>query len=49
VIRRGQRLPVSALARRWHVVVLWPPIGAAQEVDVERVPQTAGAVAPKGG
>ena len=49
VIRRGQRLPVSALARRWHVVVLWPPIGAAQEVDVERVPQTAGAVAPNGG
>ena len=40
VIHRGHRLPLSALARRWHVVVLWPPIGAAQEVDVERIPQT---------
>jgi hypothetical protein len=29
--------------------VLWPPIGAAQEVDVERIPQTAAAVAPSGG
>jgi hypothetical protein len=41
VIHRGQRLPLSALARRWHVVVLWPPIGAAQSVDVERIPRTA--------
>jgi hypothetical protein len=49
VIHRGHRLPLSALARRWHVVVLWPPIGAAQEVDVERIPQTAAAVAPSGG
>ena len=38
VIHRGHRLPLSALARRWHVVVLWPPIGAAQSVDVERIP-----------
>jgi hypothetical protein len=49
VIHRGHRLPLSALGRRWHVVVLWPPIGAAQEVDVERIPQTAAAVAPSGG
>jgi hypothetical protein len=41
VIHRGDRLPLSALARRWHVVVLWPPIGAAQEVDVERIPRTS--------
>jgi len=49
VIHRGHRLAVTALARRWHVVVLWPPIGAAEEVDVERIPQTAAAVAPSGG
>jgi hypothetical protein len=40
VIRRGHRLPLSALARRWHVVVLWPPIGPAQSVDVERIPRS---------
>lgn len=40
VIHRGHRLALGALARRWRVVVLWPPIGAAQEVDVERIPQT---------
>jgi hypothetical protein len=38
VIRLGRRLPLSALARRWRVVVLWPPIGPAQSVDVERIP-----------
>ena len=38
VIYRGHRLALSALARRWHVVVLWPPIGPAQSVDVERIP-----------
>ena len=41
VIHRGHHLALSALARRWHVVVLWPPIGPAQEVDVERIPRTA--------
>jgi hypothetical protein len=41
VIHRGHRLALSALARRWHVVVLWPPIGPAQSVDVERIPRTA--------
>jgi len=39
VIHRGHRLALSALARRWHVVVLWPPIGPAQSVDVERIPR----------
>jgi hypothetical protein len=48
VIHRGHRLALGALARRWHVVVLWPPLGAAQEVDVERIPRTAAAVAPSG-
>jgi hypothetical protein len=49
VIHQGHRLALGALARRWHVVVLWPPLGAAQEVDVERIPRTAAAVAPSGG
>jgi hypothetical protein len=40
VIHLGHRLPLSALARRWHVVVMWPPIGPAQSVDVERIPRT---------
>lgn len=40
VIRLGRHLPLSALARRWHVVVLWPPVGPAQSVDVERIPRT---------
>ena len=39
VVRVGRRLPLSALARRWRVVVLWPPIGPAQSVDVERIPR----------
>jgi hypothetical protein len=39
VMHLGTRLPLSALARRWHVVVLWPPIGPAQSVDVERIPR----------
>jgi hypothetical protein len=37
-VSTGRHLPLSALARRWHVVVTWPPIGTAQEVDVERIP-----------
>ena len=39
VIRLGRRLSLSALAPRWHVVVEWPPFGAAQSVDVEKVPR----------
>ena len=38
VIRYGHRLPLSALASRWHVVVTWPANGSAQSVDVERIP-----------
>jgi len=41
VIHLGHHLPLSALARRWRVVVLWPPIGPAQSVDVERIPPRA--------
>lgn len=40
VMHRGVRLPLSALGRRWRVVVLWPPIGPAQSVDIERIPRT---------
>jgi hypothetical protein len=34
----GRRLPLSFLAKRWRVVVTWPAVGPAQEIDVERVP-----------
>jgi hypothetical protein len=41
VIHLGQRLPLSALAPRWRVVVLWPANGgAAKSVDVERIPRS---------
>jgi hypothetical protein len=34
----GSRLPLTALAPRWHVLVTWPTAGAAESVDVERIP-----------
>jgi hypothetical protein len=34
----GSRLPQSALAPRWHVLVTWPSVGTALSVDVERIP-----------
>jgi hypothetical protein len=42
VIRLGRSVPLSALARRWHVLVTWPANGAAQSVDVERIPRARG-------
>ena len=39
VIRFGRRIPLAVLAPRWHVVVTWPPVGAAQSVDVEKIPR----------
>jgi hypothetical protein len=39
VIRFGHRLPLGVLAPRWRVLVTWPPVGAAQSVDVERIPR----------
>ena len=39
VIRLGRHLPLSVLARRWHVVVTWPAIGPAESVDVEKIPK----------
>jgi len=38
VIRFGVRLPVTTLAPHWRVLVTWPANGAAQSVDVERIP-----------
>jgi len=38
VIRFRRRLAVDALALRWHVLVTWPANGAAQSVDVEKIP-----------
>jgi hypothetical protein len=40
-VATGRHLPLTALARRWHVVVAWPVIGPAQEVDVEKIPRKA--------
>ena len=34
----GRRLPLTALARRWRVLVTWPVVGPAQSVDVEKIP-----------
>jgi uncharacterized protein (DUF58 family) len=39
VIHLGQHLPLSALGRRWRVVVMWPAVGPAQSVDVEKIPR----------
>ena len=39
VIRLGRHLPLSVLAKRWHVLVTWPAIGPAQSVDVEKLPR----------
>jgi hypothetical protein len=38
VLHLGRRLPLSALAPRWHVLVTWPAIGPAESVDVEKIP-----------
>ena len=39
VIHLGRQLPLSSLAPRWHVLVTWPATGAAQSVDVEKIPR----------
>lgn len=38
-VASGRHLPLSALSRRWRVVVTWPVVGPAQSVDVERIPR----------
>jgi hypothetical protein len=40
VAYHGTRLSVAALAPHWHVLVTWPANGAAQSIDVERMPKT---------
>ena len=36
----GRHLPLTALARRWRVLVTWPaPNGPAESVDVEKIPR----------
>ena len=42
-VATGRHLPLTSLARRWRVVVWWPVIGAAQEIDVEKIPPKAAA------
>ncbi len=39
VIRLGHQLPLTVLAKRWHVLVTWPATGPAQSVDVEKIPR----------
>jgi hypothetical protein len=39
VIRLGHHLSPAVLGKRWHVVVTWPANGAAQTVDVEKIPR----------
>ena len=40
VIRFGHHLQLGSLAPRWRVLVTWPATGAAEYVDVEKVPRT---------
>jgi hypothetical protein len=40
VVGTRRHLPLSALSRRWHVLVTWPaPNGPAESVDVEKIPR----------
>jgi len=45
VIRFGRQLPLGSLAPRWRVLVTWPATGAAEYVDVEKIPRTRGGAA----
>ena len=38
VIRFGRHFTPNVLVPGWHVVVTWPATGAAQTVDVEKIP-----------
>jgi hypothetical protein len=42
VIRFHHSLSVDQLAPRWRVLVTWPANGAAQSVDVEKIPHGRG-------
>ena len=38
----GHRVPLVVLVPRWHVLVTWPANGAADSVDIERIPRGHG-------
>jgi len=38
----GSRLSLSTLAPKWRVLVTWPASGAAESVDVQRIPGQSG-------
>jgi hypothetical protein len=42
VIHLGRQLPLSSLAAKWRVLVTWPATGAAEYVDVEKIPHSRG-------
>jgi hypothetical protein len=42
VIHFGRQLPLSSLAAKWRVLVTWPATGAAEYVDVEKIPHSRG-------
>jgi hypothetical protein len=42
VIYFGRSLPLSSLARHWHVLVTWPVNGPAQVINVEHAPKALG-------
>jgi hypothetical protein len=42
----GHRVPAAALLPRWHVLVTWPANGAAESVDIERVPRGRSRIGP---
>jgi hypothetical protein len=39
VIRLRHQLALTALKKRWHVLVTWPATGPALSVDVEKIPR----------
>jgi hypothetical protein len=42
VIHYGRQLPLTSLVPKWRVLVTWPATGAAEYVDVEKIPRTRG-------
>jgi hypothetical protein len=42
VIRLRHQLSLTALKKRWHVLVTWPATGPAVSVDVEKIPRGHG-------
>jgi hypothetical protein len=38
VLHLGRQLPLTRLAKKWRVTVTWPATGAAQWIDVDKIP-----------